>query len=252
MKQARPGDRNAAPKAAASAAAYPSLAAVGAAIVACERCPRLREYCAAVARERKRAFRDQEYWGRPVPGFGDPAARLLVIGLAPAAHGGNRTGRVFTGDSSGSWLYEALHAHGFASQPFSTGRDDGQKLTDAYVTAAARCAPPANKPTPAELGRCRGYLEAEIRLLRRVRVVLGLGRIGHEAWLRAAGWWTLPARERPVFAHGLEARLPDGTLLIASYHPSRQNTNTGKLTRPMWDAVFERARAAVVRSRGES
>jgi uracil-DNA glycosylase family 4 len=176
------------------------------AIVACERCPRLRDYCAEVARVKKRAFRDQDYWGRPVPGFGDPAARLLVIGLAPAAHGGNRTGRVFTGDSSGSWLYEALHAHGFASQPFSTGRDDGQKLTGAYVTAAARCAPPANKPTPAELDRCRGYLEAEIRLLRQVRVVLGLGRIGHEAWLRAAGWWALPARERPVFAHGADAR----------------------------------------------
>ena len=232
-------------KAANRGAAFLSLASVGAAIIACERCPRLREYCAAVAREKKRAFRDQVYWGRPVPGFGDPAARLLVIGLAPAAHGGNRTGRVFTGDSSGSWLYEALHVHRFASQPFSTGRDDGQKLSGAYVTAAARCAPPANKPTPAELGRCRGYLEAEIRLLRKVRVVLGLGRIGHEAWLRAAGWWTLPARERPVFAHGAEARLPDGTLLIASYHPSRQNTNTGKLTRAMWDAVFERARAAV-------
>lgn len=222
-----------------------SLALVRRAIVACERCPRLREHCAEVARVKKRAFRDQDYWGRPVPGFGDPAARLLVIGLAPAAHGGNRTGRVFTGDSSGSWLYEALHVHGFASQPFSTGRDDGQKLSGAYITAAARCAPPANKPTPAELERCRGYLEAEIRLLRRVRVVLGLGRIGHEAWLRAAGWWALPARERPVFAHGAEARLPDGTLLIASYHPSRQNTNTGKLTRAMWDAVFRRARAAV-------
>ena len=233
-------------------AAPRSLAALREAIIACERCPRLRAHCARVARERKRAFRDQEYWGLPVPGFGDPRARLLVVGLAPAAHGGNRTGRVFTGDSSGSWLYEALHAHGFASQPFSTGRNDGQVLTGAYVTAAARCAPPANRPTPAELERCRGYLEAEIRLLTRVRVVLGLGHIGHEAWLRAAGWWTLPARAgprgaiaRPRFAHGTEARLPDGTLLIASYHPSRQNTNTGRLTRAMWDAIFGRVRAAV-------
>ena len=236
------------------AAAPRSLAALGATIITCERCPRLRAHCLRIAREKKRAFRDQEYWGRPVPGFGDPRARLLVVGLAPAAHGGNRTGRVFTGDSSGSWLYEALHAHGFASQPFSTGRDDGQRLTGAYVTAAARCAPPANRPTPAELDRCRGYLEAEIRLLPRVRVVLGLGHIGHEAWLRAAGWWTLPARAgagsrrgvaRPRFAHGAETRLPDGTLLIASYHPSRQNTNTGRLTRAMWDAVFRRVRAAV-------
>jgi uracil-DNA glycosylase family 4 len=226
-----------------------SLAAVSAAVVACERCPRLRAYCLRIAREKKRAFRDQTYWGRPVPGFGDPRARLLIVGLAPAAHGGNRTGRVFTGDSSGSWLYEALHAHGFASQPFSTGRNDGQRLTDAYVTAAARCAPPANKPTPAELDRCRPYLAAEVRLLRRVRVVLGLGRIGHEAWLRAAGWLNPGARRadaaafrRPAFAHGAEALLPDGTLLIASYHPSRQNTNTGRLTRTMWDAVFRRAR----------
>ena len=225
-----------------------SLAAVSAAVVACERCPRLRAYCLRIAREKKRAFRDQIYWGRPVPGFGDPRARLLIVGLAPAAHGGNRTGRVFTGDSSGSWLYEALHAHGFASQPFSTGRDDGQRLTDAYVTAAARCAPPANKPTRAELDRCRPFLAAELRLLRRVRVVLGLGRIGHEAWLRAAGWLGPDARRagagfrRPVFAHGAEARLPDGTLLIASYHPSRQNTNTGRRTRRMWDAVVRRAR----------
>ncbi len=198
MKQARAGGRTSAPRAANRGDGHPSLAAVGEAIIACERCPRLRDYCTAVAREKKRAFRDQVYWGRPVPGFGDPEARLLVIGLAPAAHGGNRTGRVFTGDSSGSWLYEALHAQGFASQPFSTGRDDGQRLSRAYVTAAARCAPPANKPTPAELGRCRGYLEAEIRLLRQVRVVLGLGRIGHEAWLRAAATARRHAADREL------------------------------------------------------
>src|SRR5262249_35263876 len=156
--------------------------------------------------------------------------------------GGNRTGRVFTGDSSGDWLYRALHAHGFATQPESVSHDDGLALIGAYVTPAARCAPPANRPTRAALARCRGHLEAEMRLRRRVRVVVALGRIGHEAWLRASGWWSLPARERPKFAHGAEAALPDGTVLIASYHPSRQNTNTGKLTRPMWDVVFRRAR----------
>ncbi len=225
-----------------------SLAAVERAVIACERCPRLRRYCERIAREKKRAFRDQEYWGKPVPGFGDPEARVLIVGLAPAAHGGNRTGRVFTGDSSGSWLYAALHEFGFANLPDSTGRGDGMVLSGAYIAAAARCAPPANKPTRLELERCRGYLAAEIRLLRSVRVVVGLGRIGHEAWLRASGWWVrLPARERPAFAHGAEARLPDGTVLLASYHPSRQNTNTGKLTRAMWDAVFRRAREVLAR-----
>ncbi len=199
-----------------------------------------------IAREKKREFREQDYWGKPVPGFGDPHARLLVVGLAPAAHGGNRTGRVFTGDSSGSWLYRALYEYGFASQPDSTGRNDGQRLTDVYVTAAARCAPPANRPTPQELMRCRPYLEAEIRLLRDVRVVLLLGRIAHEAWLKASGWWErLTPRERPHFAHGAEATLPNGTTLLASYHPSRQNTNTGRLTREMWHAVMARARARV-------
>ncbi len=172
-----------------------------------------------------------------------PAARLLVVGLAPAAHGGNRTGRVFTGDSSGDWLYEALHRYGFANQPESVGRDDGLALTGAYVTASGRCAPPANKPTPAELERCRPFLAAELRLLPRVRVVLLLGRIAWERWLRAAGWWErLPARERPRFAHGAEHVMPDGTHVVCSYHPSRQNTNTGKLTRAMWHGVFARCR----------
>jgi uracil-DNA glycosylase family 4 len=199
-----------------------------------------------VARERKRAFRDQVYWGKPVPGFGDPAARLLVVGLAPAAHGANRTGRMFTGDSSGDWLYEALHRFGFASLPTSTARDDGQRLHDAYITAAARCAPPGNKPTPRELANCRPYLEEELRLLSEVTVVLALGRVAFESYLKAAGWWERqrPA-ERPRFAHGAEARLPDGTVLLASYHPSRQNTHTGRLTRAMWYAVFERVRARV-------
>ncbi len=222
-----------------------TLAVLTRAIVACERCPRLRTHCERVAREKKREFRDQVYWGRPVPGFGDARARLLVVGLAPAAHGGNRTGRVFTGDSSGDWLYEALHRFGFANQPRSIDRDDGLRLTGAYVTAAGRCAPPDNKPTREELERCRPFLAAEFALLDRVRVVIALGAIGHEAWLRASGWWErLGARERPRFAHGAETAL-GGMTLLASYHPSRQNTNTGRLTRPMWYAVFRRARALV-------
>jgi uracil-DNA glycosylase family 4 len=212
-------------------------------VIGCTLCPRLRAHCERVAREKKRAFRDQTYWGKPVPSLGDPHARLLVVGLAPAAHGGNRTGRMFTGDQSGSWLYEALHRTGFSSRPDSTGHGDDLVLTDCYVTAAARCAPPANKPTGSELDRCRPYLEAEIRLLRNIRVVVALGRVGYEAWLKASGWWRLPARQRPRFGHGTEALLPDGTRLLCSYHPSRQNTNTGKLSRPMWHRIFRRARA---------
>ncbi len=196
-----------------------------------------------MARVKKRAFADQAYWGKPVPGWGDPAARLLIVGLAPAAHGANRTGRMFTGDSSGDWLYEALHRFGFASQPAASSRDDGLRLHDCWITAAARCAPPGNRPLPVELARCRPYLEAELRLLSRVRVILVLGRIAHDALLRGAGWWErLLPRERPRFAHGAIATLPDGKILISSYHPSRQNTNTGKLTRAMWHGVFRRIR----------
>jgi uracil-DNA glycosylase family 4 len=229
---------------AATPPVHRSLAALSRAIVACERCPRLREHCERIAREKKRSHAGETYWGKPVPGFGDPRARLLIVGLAPAAHGGNRTGRVFTGDSSGSWLYEALHRFGFANQPDSTGRGDGLSLSDCYVTASARCAPPANRPTPRELANCRPFLAAETRLLRRVRVVLLLGHVAHRAWLEASGWWDrLPPPERPRFGHGLEHTLPDGTLVACSYHPSRQNTNTGRLTRAMWHAVFERARA---------
>ena len=199
-----------------------------------------------MARERRRAFKDQTYWGRPVPGYGDPRARLLIVGLAPAAHGGNRTGRIFTGDSSGNWLYGALHRYGFSNQPDSTGRGDGLRLDGCYVTAAGHCAPPANKPTPRELDNCQPFLEAEIALLRGVRVVLVLGRVGWERWLRAAGWWEkMSPRERPPFGHGRETILPDGTVLMSSYHPSRQNTHTGRLTRTMWYSVFRRARSLV-------
>jgi uracil-DNA glycosylase family 4 len=181
-----------------------------------------------------------------VPGFGDLEARLLIVGLAPGAHGSNRTGRVFTGDASGVWLYEALHRYGWANQPSGWTRDDGLTLTDCYITAAARCAPPQNRPTAEELARCRPYLQEELRLLTKVRVVLALGRIGWESWLRASGWWArLTPRERPSFGHGAEAVLPDGMVLVASFHPSRQNTNTGRLTRPMWNGVFERIRTIV-------
>jgi len=225
---------------------FRSLTAVNRSVVSCTRCPRLRAYCSRVARDKKRAFADWEYWGKPVPGFGDPHARLLVVGLAPAAHGANRTGRMFTGDSSGEGLYEALHRYGFASQARSVARGDGLALTDCYITAAARCAPPGNKPSRAELERCRRYLADDVRLLTRVRVVVTLGRIAHDAWLKAAGWWTrLAPSARPPFRHGAASVLPDGTVVIASYHPSRQNTNTGKLTRAMWDDVFARARVTL-------
>jgi uracil-DNA glycosylase family 4 len=250
-----------------------------------------------VAREKKREFREWTYWGKPVPGFGDPNARLVIVGLAPAAHGANRTGRMFTGDSSGDWLYEALHRFGFASSAASRDAADGLILTDCYITASARCAPPGNRPSLEELYRCRPFLEAELGLLMRRRVVLALGRVAHDAWLRASGWWQrLSPKERPPFAHGSAWMVPptrevgglkpplgpaDETpndprhagapsrgfipqdrdrpdtpslaepvarvTLIASYHPSRQNTNTGKLTRAMWYAVFERVREIVKR-----
>lgn len=225
---------------------FQSLQALTRHLVACRRCPRLRSYCRAVARVRVARFRDQEYWGRPVPGFGDPHARLLVVGLAPAAHGANRTGRMFTGDSSGDWLYEALHRFGFANQAESRARGDGLVLTDCYVSAAARCAPPGNRPLPVELDRCRPWLEGELALLPRIRVVVTLGAIAHRSFLQAAGWWQrLPPRQRPPFAHAARAELPDGRALLASYHPSRQNTNTGRLTRPMWHRIFREARALI-------
>ena len=209
----------------------------------CRKCPRLVEHREAIAAEKKRAFRDWDYWGKPVPGFGDPGARLLIVGLAPAAHGANRTGRMFTGDSSGDWLYEALHRFGFASQAESVSRDDGMELTDCYISAAGRCAPPGNKPTQDELDTCQPFLERELALLDRLRVVLTLGHVAHRQYLKAAGWWKeLAPRDRPTFGHGTLTELPDGTALLSSYHPSRQNTNTGKLTREMWWEVFRAVR----------
>lgn len=196
-----------------------------------------------MARVKKRAFASQSYWGKPVPGWGDPQARLLVVGLAPAAHGANRTGRMFTGDSSGDWLYAALHRFGFASQATATDRVDGLRLHDCWITAAVRCAPPDNRPLPGELEHCRSYLETELDQLHRLRVVLVLGRIAHDAFLRGAGWWDrLAPGSRPRFAHGAITTLADGLILVASYHPSRQNTNTGTLTRAMWYGVFRSVR----------
>jgi uracil-DNA glycosylase family 4 len=212
-------------------------------ILRCRQCPRLVEYRTRVAREKRRQYRECDYWGKPLPSFGDPQARLLIIGLAPAAHGGNRTGRMFTGDQSGDWVYRTLHRFGFANQPTSQHRDDGLRLHDAYITAAARCVPPDNKPTGAELVTCRPYLRHELQLLRRVRVVVPLGKIAFDAYLAARRELDLPRPdERPHFAHGVSAWLPEGILLLASYHPSRQNTQTGRLTQAMFDAIFARVR----------
>ena len=222
------------------------LTAVHAAIVSCEACPRLREYCAQIAREKRRAYRDEIYWGKPVPGFGDPRAELLLVGLAPAAHGANRTGRVFTGDGvggSGDFLMAALHRAGFANIPTSRHKDDGLKLRNAFIAAAVRCAPPGNKPTPEEIARCLPHLDREVAALPRVRVVVGLGKIGFEAYLRLLKQRGLLMRPLPTFAHNASHRLPTGQLLVGCYHPSRQNTNTGKLTPRMMDEVFNQARA---------
>jgi uracil-DNA glycosylase family 4 len=227
-----------------------SLARVHDEIVGCELCPRLRAYCARVAREKRRAFRHDTYWARPVPGFGDPQARLLLVGLAPAAHGANRTGRVFTGDGpggSGDFLMAALHRAGFANMPTSRHAEDGLALRDAFITAAVRCAPPDNKPTPREISRCLAHLGAELDALPHVRVVVALGRIGFDAFLQLLGRRGSAERPRPSFGHGLQYRLSNGITLIGCYHPSRQNTNTGKLTARMMDQLLRRAHRALRR-----
>lgn len=214
-----------------------SLKKLTADVSACTACPRLVEWRESVATEKRASFRDETYWGKGVPGFGDPAARLWVMGLAPAAHGANRTGRMFTGDRSGDWLYRAMHKAGFANQAESVNSSDGLQLIGAWVSSAVRCAPPDNKPTNSERDNCRGYLVRERALLSDVRVVVCLGSFAYEAVCKEWG-----VKPRPKFGHGIEVVAPDGTIILCSFHPSQQNTFTGKLTEPMIDAVFSRAR----------
>ena len=214
-----------------------SLEAVTTEIVSCRRCPRLVDWRETIAREKRAAFADWEYWGRPIPGFGDPHAEILVLGLAPAAHGGNRTGRAFTGDRSGDWVYGALHRAGYANQPTSEHRDDGLALTGAYISAAVRCAPPENRPTREERNACLPFFRRELALLQSVRVLVALGAFAHDAACDLLG-----LRPRPRFGHGAEATVPDGRILLDSFHPSQRNTFTGKLSAEMFDAVFTRAR----------
>ena len=224
------------PKGALGDAATDTLAQVTSEVIGCRACPRLVAWREQVAVDKRASYLGDDYWGAPVPGFGDPAARLLVVGLAPAAHGGNRTGRVFTGDRSGDWVFRALHRAGYANQPTSEYRDDGLRLRGVYVTAAVRCAPPANRPTPAERDTCLPYLVRERSLLGQVRVIVALGGFAYQVVATMAG-----LSPRPRFGHGVELELADGTSLICSYHPSQQNTFTGRLTEAMFDAVFTRA-----------
>ena len=225
-------------------AAPDSISSLQDRIIICHLCPRLVEWREKIAREKVRRFADQEYWGNPVPSFGDTKARLLVLGLAPAAHGGNRTGRIFTGDRSGDWLFRALHKAGFANQPTSVHRNDGLRLLDCYVTAAVRCAPPQNKPLPEENANCRPFLLRELELLSRVEVIVALGRFAFDAAIASVGLAQDSSR-RPEFRHACEVALAGGVTLLASFHPSQQNTFTGKLTEPMFDRVFARARAII-------
>ena len=219
------------------------LNVLNAEVIGCTRCPRLVEYRERIAREKRRAYRDHEYWGKPVPGFGDPHARVLVLGLAPGAHGSNRTGRPFTGDASGNFMYPVLHETGFASQSTAVSRDDGQVLTGLYITAAARCAPPDNKPLPEELANCAPFLDREIEGLKDVRVVVALGKIGFDAYLGHLKRRGVIASKAPyIFGHAACYALPNRITLLASYHPSNQNTNTGKLTRAMFARIFQEAR----------
>lgn len=218
------------------------LAQLNSEVISCTRCPRLVEYRQRIALEKRRAYLHCEYWGKPVPGFGDPNARVLVLGLAPGAHGSNRTGRPFTGDASGKFMYPVLYDCGFANQSTATDRNDGLKLTDLYITAAARCAPPDNKPLPQELANCAPYLEREIDGLKKLTVIVALGKIGFDAYLnflKRRG--LIISRTGYLFSHGAKYEMPDGRILLASYHPSNQNTQTGKLTRPMFMNIFQEA-----------
>ncbi len=227
------------------------LKVLNAEVVACTRCPRLVEYRERIAREKRRAYRACEYWGKPVPGFGDPNARVLVLGLAPGAHGSNRTGRPFTGDASGNFMYPVLHRTGFANQPTATDRNDGLALTDLYITAAGRCAPPDNKPLPEELANCAPFLKRELEGLKDLRVVVALGRIAFEAYLNyLKRKKQITSKREYQFRHGAEYTLPDGRVLLASYHPSNQNTQTGKLTKEMFQRIFKRARQLADESTG--
>jgi uracil-DNA glycosylase len=221
-----------------------SLQVIESEVVACVRCPRLVTYRNRVAQEKRRAYRDCEYWGKPVPGFGDPKARLFILGLAPAAHGGNRTGRVFTGDSSGDFLFDALHRTGFCNQPNATCRDDGLRLKGAYITASARCAPPDNKPLPEEFRNCREYLERELDLLRELKVVVALGKIAFDTYLSVLkDRGQIERRSEFTFSHGAAYKFPPPLpALVATYHPSRQNTQTGRLTKEMFLRIFQKAR----------
>jgi len=214
-----------------------SLERLNAEIIGCRKCSRLVGWREQVGREKRAAFMDSQYWAQPVTGFGDPVATLLIVGLAPAAHGGNRTGRVFTGDRSGDWLFGALYRAGYANQPTSTNRDDGLELSGAYVSACVRCAPPQNRPTPQERDNCLPYLARELQLLHNVWVIVCLGKFAYDGVARVTG-----LKRRPAFGHGVEAVLPDGRRLLCSFHPSQQNTFTRKLTVPMFDAIFVRAR----------
>ena len=221
-----------------------SLAVLNEQIISCRKCPRLVLYREAVARAKRRQFQDWTYWGRPVAGFGDDRAQVYILGLAPAAHGGNRTGRIFTGDRSGDWLYEALHRYGFANQPNSTHQADGLRLANCYIGASVRCAPPDNKPLPEEFANCRPYVTQELGYLASVRVVIALGKVAFDQYLKACRDCALvPPRPTPQFKHGALYRLPWGVTLLGSFHPSQQNTFTGKLTKPMFHRVFQQARA---------
>ena len=218
------------------------LVALNREVIACTKCPRLVTYREQVAREKRRAYRNCEYWGKPVPGFGDPNARVLIMGLAPGAHGSNRTGRPFTGDASGNFMYPVLYETGFANQPTATACGDGLELRDLYITAAARCAPPDNKPLPSELVNCAPFLDREIDGLCRLKVVVALGKIGFDAYLNfLCRRGLVQSKAAYVFAHGAKYALPDGKILLASYHPSNQNTQTGKLTKPMFLNIFKQA-----------